>query len=544
MKYSAINIGPIISTFGMARKPRELWAASYLFSHLMKCIYASALEKGCIVVSPAKPEEEKNKIGIYPDRIFIKDEPNVKELLKNAKDQFCKSTKIKEHQFEQYFNLMSATCEAESDSKAIGKLNQHLDVLELCNYAADRDATIAVRRLIAKTNNSPLFLLETGNKDDFPYDINTLAEIATAQLQGINPDEWKRVRTEARNLERQAEKRREAEEERRNQINDGEKDNPEKSIDINEDYFYKGLMGVADFKDNIKSHHKYFCVVQADGDNVGKTVSHESLQDGKDGQDGQVQMISKALVQFGQNAAITIENYGGLPIYAGGDDLLFIAPVIGKDNKNIFDLIKVLESESFSGVVKAVHDCNLFLEGSQIEASLSFGISISYYKYPLYEAFEKARNLLFGTAKEVKQKKAVAWSFRKHSGGTFEAAFSLKDNNFANAFAELIKATTENTVVSAVAHKIRDKEALVKSVMKGEKDIPYLNNQEEINERPRLDALFDKVLEFQDDGYFKAIKTIMPPLYETVEEDKFIFTLYSLLRTAKFIKGEGLHDEE
>lgn len=38
MKYLAISIGPIIKTFSMARKPREFWAASYLFSYLMQCI--------------------------------------------------------------------------------------------------------------------------------------------------------------------------------------------------------------------------------------------------------------------------------------------------------------------------------------------------------------------------------------------------------------------------------------------------------------------------------------------------------------------------
>ena len=42
MKYTAISIGPIIKTLAMARKPRELWAASYLFSYLMKCIYTAA----------------------------------------------------------------------------------------------------------------------------------------------------------------------------------------------------------------------------------------------------------------------------------------------------------------------------------------------------------------------------------------------------------------------------------------------------------------------------------------------------------------------
>ncbi|MDR2511860.1 MAG: hypothetical protein LBC89_05325, partial [Bacteroidales bacterium] len=33
--YTAISIGPIYKTLTMARKPLEIWAASYLFSYLM-----------------------------------------------------------------------------------------------------------------------------------------------------------------------------------------------------------------------------------------------------------------------------------------------------------------------------------------------------------------------------------------------------------------------------------------------------------------------------------------------------------------------------
>jgi hypothetical protein len=61
----------------------------------------------------------------------------------------------------------------------------------------------------------------------------------------------------------------------------------------------------------------------------------------------------------------------------------------------------------------------------------------------------------------------------------------------------------------------------------------------------RLDALFNKVLEFDKDkaGYFDAVKTIMPTLYNVIGKKGYVQALYSLLRTAKFIKGEDLHDE-
>ena len=468
MKYSAINIGPIVKTLGMARKPRELWAASFLFSHLMKCIYAEAEKTNAIIISPARPKEDKNKVGIYPDRIFIKGDAAIKQIIDNAMWSFYddlhgKKDRSSNNPDLNYFNVMSATCNAEHDSQAIKDLNQQLDILELCNFAADSDTAQTICNIIFKKVFSSLFELATG-EDKLP--IPELKVIANAQL--------------------------------------------EEHRDIKE-----------------KSHHRYFCVVQADGDNVGKTVSHKDLSD------GEVLKISTELVEFGLNATQLIEAFGGLPIYAGGDDLLFIAPVIGKNGSHIFKLLDAIENNAFQGVKEVVDAKGLIDDkGNEIKASLSFGVSISYYKYPLYEALESARNLLFDKAKGIEQKKAVAWSLRKHSGGTFDAAFSLKDEDLKKQFENLIEATTDNETVSAIAHKLRQEETLVDVVM-------------ESGQEDRLDALFDKVLEFDKDksGYFNAVKAIMPTLYKVVGKKGYIQTLYSLLRTAKFIKGEDLHDE-
>ena len=468
MKYTAINIGPIIATLGMARKPRELWAASFLFSHLMRCIYAEVKEANMVIISPAKPEEDINKVGIYPDRIFIKGDMDAKKVVSDAMCRFyidlngTNPDKGKNPDLS-YFNIMSASCEADKESVAIALLNQQLDILELCNYATDGDAAQTIYNIISEKKNSPLFDLADGK---FIKKIKTIEEIANAQRE----------------------------------------ENP---------------------KIKEKSHHRYFCVVQADGDNVGKTVSHKDLND------GEVLNISSELVKFGLSATLLIEDFGGLPIYAGGDDLLFIAPVIGKDGSHIFKLLDSIENIAFKGVQKAVGDLGLKDDaGNEIRASLSFGVSISYYKYPLYEALESARNLLFGKAKNIQQKKAIAWSFRKHSGGNFDAVFSLYDEELKKQFDKLISETTDDEIVSAIAHKIRKEEALVDIVL-------------ESGKQDRLNALFDNVLEYDNDNanYFEAVKTIMPTLYKVMGKKNYVSTLYSLLRTAKFINGEDLHDE-
>lgn len=466
MTYTAINIGPIISTLGMARKPRELWAASYLFSHLMKWIYQTAEEMGLEIISPAKPKEDILEVGIYPDRIFIKGAVDTNELLHDAMSAFYQDLTKGEESTKallldlNYFNVMATHCDEEQESLAIGKLNHQLDVLELCNFAKGDNAYETIYKIISKEGNSSLYKLATGNEIAF----DTIEDIAK----------------------------------------------------VGNDFNAK------------KSHFKYFCVVQADGDYVGQTISNKGLKD------GEVQKISEALVKFGMDATESIKKFGGLPIYAGGDDLLFIAPIIGKGGSHIFNLLDKIENDAFKGVHDKVKELGLKDDkGHDIEASLSFGVSITYHKYPLYEALESARDLLFKKAKGIEQKKAVAWSLRKHSGGTFDACFSRKNSNLWEQFMSLIEATTDDDTVSAIAQKIRQEEALVDIVLESE------------NKNQRLEALFDKVLEYDNTkkDYFDAVKSIMPTLYEIVGKDQFTKTLYCLLRTAKFIKGEDLRDE-
>ena len=498
MQYTAINIGPIFSTLQMARKPRELWAASYLFSHLMKCIIETLLKNGIKeedIISPAilKNENQNLGVGLYPDRVFFKKglpaTSNGKTFEDTVFDKLITSINIAD-KTKDFFKIMIVSLDISTsqneDSEAICKLNQALDKVELFNIACEDEDSKDVRELISLKYNSPLFKKAFG-ETEFP--IESLGEIAAKQLEKLKPGNWKKFVEDIKS-----------------------KDKAEQAFS----YFSR---------DKLKSYHKYICVVQADGDNVGKTIIHKKLQKDK------VKKISEALLDFGKNATTQIKNFGGLPIYAGGDDLLFIAPVVGVDGTNIFEFLKKIEDEAFKDVRDAIKSCDLKDENTNsIETSLSFGISITYYKYPLYEALESAKDLLFKKAKTITGKKSWAWSLRKHSGGTFDMAFSRKDNDLENLFFDLINATTDDDLVSAVAHKIYEKDKLSDLVLDTKDD-------------SRLQALFDNILEFKNNPYFNTVKKLMPVLYEAVGSEHYATKLYSLLRTAKFIKGEELRDE-
>lgn len=498
MKYSAINIGPIIATLGMARKPRELWAASYMFSYLMKCII-EALPKEKIISPATFKKDEKKGIGLYPDRVFIKDYPvSYKDTITPVVNKVANDLNIDA----QYFNVMAVSGEYEQDSDAVKDLNTKLNNLELFNIGRDGSLTDKVR--VQVKNATTLFLDALGEKK---LQVDSLGEIAAVELQKMTmKEDWDSfvfsIRSDDQEITKKA-------------------------------YSYLP-------KEKLKSYHKYICIVQADGDNMGKAVSHSKLPDGK------VKEISDALLKFGEKAKTAIDEFGGFPIYAGGDDLLFIAPVVGRDYTNIFQLLKKLNNESFGDVKKIVDECKLQTEDDEkidIHASLSFGVSITYYKYPLYEALESARTLLEEKAKKVTGKNAIALNLRKHSGGTFYMELSNSDKDLEKAFNDIISASAiEESVVSAMGHKIREAQGLFKL---------WIGRN---NASLRNENYFKKYLEYNPDKadekktasdiYKDTALNLLNVLFNNnTDVAKISQTMYAMLRVAKFIKGEEVRDE-
>lgn len=498
-KYSAINIGPIIGTLGMASTPKELWAASYLFSHLMKCVYNEVKQCKYQIISPSEVDDSKLGVGLLPDRLFFKGECNFNDIRNQALAKFVIDTKIQQSVAFDYFNIMYVSVDANSDSEAVKKLNNLLDCLELCNLSANANAMNAMHKYI-KDNNWRLF--DIAYKTDAERPKGTVAEYAASQFR--NHSNWGRFVK---------------------MVNADD----ERDVDA-----YK-LFG-----DDVKSYHKYICVVQADGDNVGKTVSHPSLVQGK------VLEISKALLQFGKNANEEITTYGGLPIYAGGDDLLFLAPVVGLDGRTIFQLMNDLNNKSFKNVIDVVNGLNLHDDDKKlIRASLSFGVSITYYKYPLYEALESARHQLFDIAKKkISGKHAVAIDWRKHSGGSFSISYSKSNEELEKAFHNVIQqSAVSDAVVSSVSHKIRSNEGLLKLWFGESDDIV----------RQRTLAFFKKYIEYKTEGpenvsgdniYKESAMNCLYELFKTESEiENLIKTMYGMIRIAKFVSGEEVRDE-
>lgn len=509
-KYTAINIGPIVGTISMARKPREMWAASYMFSYLMECIIneIGKLSDEIQIVSPASLGDIKNpfyNVGLYPDRVFVKGEiDNIEGVLGSAVKTFSEATGVSSD----YVNIMYVSIEYTGEVGAIKELNYLLDCTELDNRPVKDSSRVKVLNLIQKKYDSPLFKHANGSGK---FDVPTLGEIATHKFsKSGKKEEWKKYCAEAR---------------------DADKEN-----ESGEDAFYTKIKKT--FKEDFQSYCKYICIVQADGDNMGKIVSELD----KD----KVKILSSALLAYGSEASRIIEAYGGLPVYAGGDDLLFIAPVVSdnkvedQDNKvtNIFELLSAIDT-CYKSMVDDRMGTKDLERPKDIHTSISYGLSISYYKYPLYEAWNSAISLLFDTAKHVSGKNAVAWCLRKHSGSGFTGAVSKSDDSVYQIFKELMTYSVDENLVSAIAHKLRANMDL----------LDILRNQDE----NRIKAFYRKIMEEEatqsGDTYVGATRRLLCALFRSYAGNKkvgisdILTTTYGMLRTAKFINGEGDSDE-
>lgn len=526
-KYTAINIGPIISTLSMAKRPRELWAASYMFSFFMECIL-SELEKinPNAIISPAIDKGQKLAVGLYPDRVFVKGEIDAAGVLQRAFDAFVKATSVGNNILidQEYINTMYVTIDFDEtkvkaedkntiNASPIKKLNYLLDCAELSNRTVKPKSWNNVVGFIRLKEKSPLYAC-TGN--DKMY-VPMLGEIATHNVGGSKPEEWDLLCRKFRNP----------------------------NLKQDESGFYKGIKELADT--SYKSFYKYVCIVQADGDRMGSIVSSLPV--------AQVKQLSDGLLNYCKAASVLIKNYGGFPIYAGGDDLLFIAPVVsgyaidgesgGKwckgELNTIFDLLDSIDTLYQKKVDSLLDkmDCPKEDDGKRLHTTVSYGLSITYYKYPLYEALESARTLLFDTAKKVKGKNAVAWCLRKNSGSELSGQLTkcAAPDSLYSCFKELMKYSVNDALVSAVAHKLRENDDLLAIILGKEKK--------------RLDAFYKKVMEAvegNDASYKDVTENLLLALYKengsnNEQIDRIIELMYGMLRTAKFINGEEDKDE-
>lgn len=501
--YLALTIGPIYKTLALAKRTRELWAASYIFSSLMEQIVAklNAVRhyETILPVKMNKSTGTKTGAGLYPDRLIVKIKSEVQTSQADLLDKFQRSINtIRDDVFEEYFNISARKdavihdfmknyfqlyciivqlSEREDPIKSIFPLLDSLDQqpsfnpLFPSNHQLQKETNYKnpLRDLLTNIKGSKLYegAFQKGKTHRFPM----ILEIATIGLRKAKFHYNIQFNSSVDTFDNIFELFQKP-------------NNEDKAQSIIE-------LLKADFDDDSKNedkpskpgqqfrrYHKYMAVVQADGDDMGLLLRALFEYGGTEA----IQAFSEFLIAFGYSASQKIVGYDGVPIYLGGDDMLFFAPVRNGD-QNIFMLIDQLDrlfKDSLSGntlVLEAIAGWNRGMEWDKKRKkvglpTISYGVALSYHKYPLNEAIETARSLLFDTAKHFPGKNTVSFRLLKHSGHHMGTSINKHWRTW-EAFDELLNNEELNkTFLNSIQYKLEPLRPLLKRILAG-REIDY-----------------------------------------------------------------------
>jgi CRISPR-associated protein Cmr2 len=521
--YLAITIGPIYETMMLCRKTREFWAASLLISLLSKEL-CEALKKNKIkeedFVVPHQEifKHDMKDIGLYLDRIICKvDGFDIKEIetkiiipafenlakfIGSVKD--APTADILKSYFKVYATLQSA-----DESKPISDVSTTLNTLELFNIQASNSTNQkAIQSFLKNVNTkynddhkvdkgSDNFIKNYYTKNDFNGHVRipSIIEISTAELQKNKSEILKTIFN-----------------------NTIWKKNPE------EENVFKEINKNEDLK--VKNYHKYYAILQADGDKLGSFLMRSKSETIRD--------TSKDLIDWcKKDALVALLTFNALPIYIGGDDVLCFAPV-NNGSKNIIELAYQL-NQSY---------CNK-KSTKEADSTLSISIQMSYYKSPMYESYQKSFPLLRKVAKEnmYNGKKANSCSIQLelHSGQPHVFTFNFAEE-YTQYILPLMSAMNINenkkSFLNSVMYAIRVNEKILQLIYTEQERFSafFVNNFDEFKENKK------GTQEYQ---FIEAVKNYLLSLFQLYKDKKIddheIFKatsqLYSAIKIIRFIKG-------
>jgi CRISPR-associated protein Cmr2 len=493
ISYLAVTIGPIFKTMALASRTSESWISSYLFSFLIGSIAKHLKDtdpKGELIV-PARilPPEEIKEIhsGIYPDRILFKKsrldvlirfedivDASLFDLIRKGATLMSKEERrLTETDVLKTFlkkNLLIKHIEWElpEDQNPLAFLYPFLDTQEQqLPYSSEYEYN-ELKNFLSNIKQYQVF--------QDVYGINTrfrsVPEIASTELRNVNQKLFDKIFNDAEN-------------------------NASSDVSLPkqlQEVFKKPEAAEALVDSNnirtpsvyFRFHHKYMAVVQADGDNIGKLI-HALFQVGGL---SLLQRFSSLLMDFGKVASKRIEEFGGLPIYAGGDDLLFYAPT--KNGKGtIFHLIDQID-QIFYEIISSNHDIryavqernnqnlSLTVGSDKLEyPTLSFGVEISFYKHPLEESRAAAYDLLFNRAKHLPTKNALALEFLKHAGHSNRLVLNKEWGSYAQFIGLLDFVNLDEHLLSSVQQKLLLHRGLLERILAGRQSSEGISEYQE-----------------------------------------------------------------
>ena len=474
-QYIGITIGPIFDTINLTSSPAALWAASYIFSSLAKNV--------CKILT--------EEYGVLPEQIISPYYNKDDELLKkndgiglfHDRIIFCAEGFDTSKMPEVRRAAIVMTAEQFGLEKHIDYLNEYI-MLESVGFEADNPILESATLLDCIELAKPFVFEETRNP------ILDLFENAN-QGEGAQTGKNEAVKALTTGFR------------------DFQLKKPSGSLKSISDIVQTGT-GYKKFK--------YYALLRSDGDNMGQIIASLNT-------DSEITSFSKTCLEYCSEVASAAGGYGGVTIYSGGDDLLALLPC-ENNGRTVFDFVaeaNAIFKRHFSKYNKPT--------------SLSFGIAIAYNSFPLYEALEQSADLLFGTAKAVKN--CIAVNLQKHSG---QSAGLLIPNSALESWQNLsrhVAKEKDETLLSAM-HKL----ALFETVFNGADDYRTIHN------------LFINTFDAEDHTDNNFVHTILPEVFRSLQANKeqltvcainngkivknnSVLTMQSMLRLQKFFIEKG-----
>ena len=493
MKYVGITIGPIFKTIGEAISPAGLWFGSYFFSTVTKKLCEQLNDIPNVKIfspfydSNSNQNPQEDGIGRYHDRILFSVDGNtvteekLQKIISAVKKEIAKKFGTFKTDKEimlfidNYLRIDFVILNEETMNEIIEKsgkdgnniaiiLNDALDALEL--MAAGKGRTDM--NLFA-----PFFAGKKGNRNIYIKKSKLFTDTKpNSQLVIKHPDRD----SDLRSIEDIALSRKK-EESSSEELPNGE---------------------IA------PTRSEYYAVVNSDGDKVGTLLKALCKDVEISKQSERINIFSRACLDYAGEAAKLVGKYGGMTIYAGGDDLLFIAPV-----HSLFSLCSELDEMFKKTLKKGLEEVDL--PDDIINVSLSFGVAVQYVKYPLYEALERARVQLYKAKESCGNRLGI--ELVKHSGKTVQL---MVENEKLEAIDNLIKyrATTNDQALESVLYNLQDTEIIFKLLFEKtaqnifdfqEYKMRFLNNFNNPNQLDYHDYL-ENIAEFFYNNYLKEYK--------------------------------------
>jgi CRISPR-associated protein Cmr2 len=549
--YLGITIGPVVKTLKTANKTRHLWAASYTFSYLMKEI-AKKFNKehsGRQWLKPAMGdairevfkdakdrsmnEVKETGAGLFPDHIIvsssdIEDVEETRKIVNEVISEFSGkiAQKIKvdravvESHLKAYFQINIIRKKVAVGANPILVLSEVLNTVELHKqFGPEKEDFLT--SFFDVVSNSFLTNDAFGKRHSFL----SIPEIGLTEFLADDRT-IKRGQKNCRAFVDQKQEFTKALGEPDDQYHEWAKEFIRTYNEENKEDILSFLTG-----------HKYVAIVQSDGDSIGRLLNELPQE--------HLPRFSEKLTEFAAEAAKMVKDRQGMPVYFGGDDALFFAPVVnGQDH--IFQLLADLNTafkkkfDSFKSFAKV--------------PALSFGLSISFSKYPLYEALEQAQYLLFslgkggvlkdkelkdGKEKEKTIKNNIVFRVLKHSGSAFGGVIHLDESHevsLLNLFKQLFELSAQNpskSLMSLIYFLPKNKEMLGLIAADKDKLVNFLDNS------------FDEPIHKNRTEYIDLVSDLIHTVYKTAHHypkdskwealespDRIV---YSLLKTIAFL---------